>query len=88
MTGFEWTVVVLLVLILLKPGSRKDSTDTNRQRELMRSIAAIEDHLRLIRYDLENIQSAVNQIESCATAADLRALPEEPDFPPNPFEKR
>lgn len=78
MTGFEWAVIALLVLILLKPSGRK-GMDDSRQRELLRSVAAAEDHLRLIRHDLENLQSAVDQIESCATSADLRAMPERPD---------
>lgn len=78
MTGFEWTVVILLALILLKPTRRQESNDA-QQRELMRSIAAAEDHLRLIRNDLENLQASVSQIESCATAADLRAMPDRAD---------
>lgn len=87
MTGFEWAVVALLALILLKPSVRHGMDDA-RQRELLRSLAAVEDHLRLIRHDLENLQSAVDQIESCATSADLRATPERPDpWPGGPFGK-
>ena len=87
MTGFEWTVVILLVLILLKPAGRHGMHES-RQQELMRSLAAAEDHLRLIRNDLENLQSSVSQIESCAISADLRALPERQDpWPDGPFGK-
>lgn len=76
MTPFEWSAVVLLILILL----RIPSGDRTTLKSVESYLQMIEQNQRQIDLQLQEIAASVSNLESDVGREIVRRLPEDPPY--------